>query len=60
MSEFATQWAHVTPWLRPVWMSGWDFVYAIGALLLVLGWGGAELVLARHRVVGTVRNAMGR
>jgi hypothetical protein len=51
MNEFATKWAHVTPWLRPVWMSGWDFVWAICAGLVGLTWGGAELVTARHRIV---------
>ncbi|SFR34671.1 aryl-sulfate sulfotransferase [Halogeometricum limi] len=56
MNEFATRWAHVTPWLRPVWMSGWDFVWVIGALLVVLAWGGTELVLGRRRIAATVRS----
>jgi hypothetical protein len=56
MNEFATRWSHVTPWLRPVWMSGWDFVWAITAVLVGLVWGGTELVLGRRRVVTTIQS----
>ncbi|MFB6250168.1 MAG: aryl-sulfate sulfotransferase [Halobellus sp.] len=52
MTEFATRWAHVTPWLRPVWMSGWDFVWAIGAGLVGLLWAGSELIVRRDRIAG--------
>ena len=60
MNEFATRWAHVTPWLRPVWMGGWDFVYAICGLLVLLGWTSAEVVLRRRRIADGVRSAVGR
>jgi hypothetical protein len=60
MNEFATRWAHVTPWLRPVWMGGWDFVYAICAVLALLGWAGAELVVRRRRIAAGVRTALSR
>ena len=56
MNEFATRWSHVTPWLRPVWMSGWDFVWAITALLVGLVWGGTELVAGRRRIVTAVQS----
>ncbi|SFF82625.1 Arylsulfotransferase (ASST) [Halopelagius inordinatus] len=60
MNEFATQWSHVTPWLRPVWMGGWEFVYAVCALFVLVGWAGAEVVLRRRRIADGVRNAVGR
>ena len=51
MNEFATRWAHVTPWLRPVWMTGWDLVWAIGAVLVGVAWAGGELVVRRRRLL---------
>jgi hypothetical protein len=54
-TQFARQWAHVTPWIYPVWMTGWDFALLVAAALVVLGWGVAELVLARGRIVARVR-----
>ena len=60
MHQFATRWARVTPWLRPVWMTGWDLVWAIGALLVGLAWVGGELVVHRRRLLdGTRRLAAG-
>ncbi|RYJ12720.1 ArsR family transcriptional regulator [Halogeometricum borinquense] len=56
LDDFATRWEHVTPWLRPVWMSGWDFVWAITAILLSLVWGGAELIAGRHRIGAAVQH----
>ena len=50
MNEFATRWAHVTPWLRPVWMSGWDLVWAIGAAIVGVAWAGGEVVFHRRRL----------
>ncbi|WP_233560567.1 aryl-sulfate sulfotransferase [Halobellus sp. Atlit-38R] len=60
MNEFATRWAHVTPWLRPVWMSGWDFVWAISALLVGLVWAGGELVAGRRQIVAGIRRLVDR
>jgi len=60
MNEFATRWAHVTPWLRPVWMSGWDFVWAISALLVGLVWAGGELIAGRQQLVAGIRRLADR
>ena len=60
MNEFATRWAHVTPWLRPVWMSGWDFVWAISALLVGFVWAGGELVAGRQQIVAGIRRLADR
>ncbi|WP_256545873.1 aryl-sulfate sulfotransferase [Halobellus inordinatus] len=60
MNEFATRWAHVTPWLRPVWMSGWDFVWAISALLVGLVWAGGELIAGRQQIVAGIRRLADR
>jgi len=51
MNEFATRWAHVTPWLRPVWMSGWDFAWAIGAVLVGAVWVSGELIAGRRTIL---------
>ncbi len=58
--EVATRWAHVLPWLRPVWMSESDVVAAIGALLVVLGWTGEELLVRRRRIGSHVRRLADR
>jgi len=52
---FATRWAHVTPWIYPVWMTGWDFAGLILAALLLLMWLLAELVIERQRFVERIR-----
>ena len=54
-AEFATRWAHVTPWIRPVWMNSWAFAAAAFGVLVAISWGVAELVVARDRVVRLVR-----
>ena len=51
INEFATRWAHVTPWLRPVWMSGWDLVWTIGAAIVGIAWAGGEVVFHRRRLL---------
>ena len=49
-NEFARAWAHVTPWIRPVWMSSWEFLGEIlGGLVLSL-WGLTEGVYQRQRI----------
>ena len=61
-AEFATTWAHVTPWIRPVWMGPWAFAAAVFGVVVLLGWLVAELVLARGRLlaaVGRVRESGG-
>ncbi|MEF8773557.1 MAG: arylsulfotransferase family protein [Halobacteriales archaeon] len=47
---FAARWAHVTPWIAPVWMSSWDAAATAGALLVLLVWGGGEAVHQRRRI----------
>ncbi|WP_336024452.1 aryl-sulfate sulfotransferase [Halobellus salinisoli] len=60
MNEFATRWAHVTPWLRPVWMSGWDFVWAICAVLVGVTWASGELIVGRHKIAAGIRRLVDR
>jgi hypothetical protein len=50
VSSFATRWSHVTPWLTPNWMSGWDFALTILAALVALAWGAVEGYRARSRL----------
>ncbi|WP_224447928.1 aryl-sulfate sulfotransferase [Haloprofundus salilacus] len=57
VSEFATTWAHLTPWIRPAWLSSWDFVYSVLGALLLLGWAVAELVVNRSRIRRRVSTA---
>src|SRR6056297_1446490 len=28
-NSLARTWAHVTPWIRPVWMTSWEFLAAV-------------------------------
>ena len=53
----SSRWAHVAPWVRPVWMGSWDFVFAACAGLLALVWVGGELVARRGRIAAGVRRA---
>ncbi len=59
-SAFAARWAHVAPWVRPVWMAPWSLAYLALALLVVLGWAGAEAVLARRQIADTAGRAVAR
>jgi hypothetical protein len=59
MTQFARRWAHITPWIYPVWMTGWDFAYLVLAALITIGWGVGEVVVARGRIVATVRRFVG-
>ncbi|WP_135827138.1 aryl-sulfate sulfotransferase [Halorussus ruber] len=55
MGEFATQWSKIAPWVRPVWMGPWDFVGAVAAGLLLVGWVFGELLYNRKRISSGVR-----
>jgi hypothetical protein len=55
-ASFAELWEGVSQWVKPVWMAPWALVHLTAAILLVLGWGIAELVYQR----GRVRRAIGR
>jgi hypothetical protein len=59
-TSFARTWAHVTPWIRPVWMTGWEFLAAIGGGVALAAWGLAEAVYQRRRIRAGVSNALGR
>jgi hypothetical protein len=58
--ELATRWTHVTPWIRPVWMSEWGPVRVAVALLIGVVWSGGELLARRRRVVNPIRGRMRR
>ena len=55
--DLASRYAHVVPWIRPVWLAPWAFAYFGVALLVGVGWGIGELA-ASERVrqrVGAAR-----
>jgi hypothetical protein len=58
-TEFALTWSHVTPWIQPVWMDSWSFASLAGGVLVLVVWLLVELVSARKRVVGAVRQIAG-
>jgi hypothetical protein len=58
-SWLAQRYAHIAPFVRPVWLSNVGFVSGIGALLLALVWGGGEIVARRRRVAAAVRGVVG-
>jgi hypothetical protein len=47
---FSEKYKHVTPFLRPVWMSSWALAGILGALVVALAWGVGEVVYARDRI----------
>jgi hypothetical protein len=57
LTKVSTVWGHYAPWIRPVWMSGWDFVFAILGGVVLLGWLLAELA---HGAYLGVRRYRGR
>jgi hypothetical protein len=50
--ELARSWSHVVPWIKPVWMSGWEFALAVLGGLVAVGW---LLTEAGLRLRSTVR-----
>ncbi|WP_135533484.1 aryl-sulfate sulfotransferase [Halostella pelagica] len=59
-NELATRWAHIEPWVRPVWMDSWTALsVALGGVLTVF-WGLSEVVLNRRRLFAAVRNRFDR
>ena len=46
----AERYAHVTPFVRPVWLSSWAFAALVGALLVVLVWTVGEAIYQRRRI----------
>ncbi|WP_137286644.1 aryl-sulfate sulfotransferase [Halorussus salinisoli] len=59
-SEFARLWAHVTPWIRPVWMTSWEFLGALLGGLAVVAWGLGEAVYQRRRIRRGLSKAVNR
>ena len=55
VEDAAQRWAHVAPWIYPVWMSDWDFAYVVLAVVLVLVWSGYETYRRRGAIVAAVR-----
>ncbi|QLH75807.1 aryl-sulfate sulfotransferase [Halosimplex rubrum] len=51
----AERWAHIAPWVRPVWMNPWAFVAFLGAAAVTLGWAGGEAVYHRRWIGGRLR-----
>jgi hypothetical protein len=60
VGDLARTYGHVAPWIKPVWMGPWEFVFALGAALVALGWAAVELTLHRDRVRAGVARAVGR
>nr|WP_255199014.1 aryl-sulfate sulfotransferase [Halorarius litoreus] len=59
-SWFAERWAHVTPWIRPVWMGPWDFVRTLVAGVLLLGWLTTDGLYHRAQLYSRLQNAIRR
>jgi hypothetical protein len=56
----ASRWAHIVPWVRPVWMRPWDFVAVVTAGLVTVGWTGGELLVRRRAIRRRLGRAVGR
>ncbi len=46
----AERYSHVTPFIRPVWLSSWAFAALVGALALALVWALVEVIYQRRRI----------
>jgi hypothetical protein len=57
--DLADRYQHVTPFLRPVWMSSWALLGVFLAVPLLLGWGVGELVYGRRRILEALRGLTG-
>jgi hypothetical protein len=58
--EVAARYQHITPFLRPVWMSSWALLGILLALPLLLGWSAGEVVYQRRRIAAAVRGLTGQ
>ena len=58
VDEFANRWSKIAPWVRPVWMGPWDFVGAVTAVLLFIGWLVGEGLYNRKRISNGVRRRL--
>ncbi|MFB6207028.1 MAG: aryl-sulfate sulfotransferase [Haloglomus sp.] len=57
--HLADRYQHVTPFIRPVWMSSWALLGAFLAALLLLAWGAGEVAYQRRRIAETLRGLTG-
>ncbi|MEF8774947.1 MAG: aryl-sulfate sulfotransferase [Haloarculaceae archaeon] len=62
MDEFASTYAHVVPWIRPVWLAPWAFAYFAIAVVVAGTWGIAELLASGRlrRWLAGARQRVGR
>ena len=60
LTELATRWKHVAPWLKPVWLPTWAFSVLGVGLLVALVWALGEGVYQRHRIRRRVGRSVGR
>lgn len=51
----ADRWAHITPWIRPVWMGSWDFARTVLAGGVVLGWLTVDAIYHRTQIIHRLR-----
>ncbi|PSP68518.1 hypothetical protein BRC85_01315 [Halobacteriales archaeon QS_1_69_70] len=58
-ASVAKRYAHVEPWLRPVWMTSWAFLAFVLGAVLGLGWGGYEAVSRRNAIADAIRTRLG-
>jgi len=52
------RYAHVEPWIRPVWMSSWAALSTVLGVTLLAGWGVRRTIARRHRIVAAVRSRL--
>jgi hypothetical protein len=58
-ASLAKRYAHVEPWIRPVWMTSWAFLAFVLGAVLGLGWGGYEALRRRHAFADALRTRLG-
>ena len=58
VTQFSTRWAHVAPWIYPIWMSDWDFAGIVSAMIILLCWFSVELAYQRRRIIEYLKNKL--
>jgi hypothetical protein len=58
-ASLAKRYAHVEPWLRPVWMTSWAFLAFVLGVGLALGWAGYEVLTRRAALAAALRARLG-
>jgi hypothetical protein len=58
VASAAERYAHVTPWIRPIWMDSWAFASSLFAGLVTIGWVLGELVYQRTRIRAAIGGAI--